>query len=76
MSGVAQQFIKTGHMGPEDFDPNEGAWAEYLHDKAFTFDRVFKDGNQYINVKSALRAAADAELGLDEVRAKDEREFM
>ena len=23
MSGVAQQFIKTGHMGPEDFDPNE-----------------------------------------------------
>ena len=70
MSGVAQQFIKTGVMGPEDWNPDEGNYIEVLHDQTFTFDRVFKDGQQYINAKlaggSPTKNAAIRELDLQQ----------
>ncbi len=71
MSGVVQQFIRTGLIGPEDFTPDEGAYIELLHGHTFEFERVFKDGSQFINVKkvggeSPLKAAAVKELGLEE----------
>lgn len=77
MSGVAQQFIKTGVIGPEDWNPDEGAYIEGLHDQTFTFDRVFKDGQQYINVKlasgSPTKNAAIRELDLQQ--QQDDSDF-
>ena len=77
MSGVAQQFIKTGVMGPEDWNPDEGNYIEVLHDQTFTFDRVFKDGQQYINAKlaggSPTKNAAIRELDLQQ--QQDDSDF-
>ena len=77
MSGVVQQLIKTGVMGPEDFTPEEGKYIDILHGHTFTFDRVFKDGNQYINVKlaggvtpPAVVRAAVKELDLENANAE------
>lgn len=67
MSGVVQQFIKTGVIGPEDYTSDEGTYIELLQDHTFTFERVFKDGNQYLNVRKAdspLKTAAVRELDL------------
>ena len=85
-SGVAQQFVKTGVIGPEDWNPEPGTWVEGLQDHTFTFDRVFKDGSQFINVKLAsgsapARTPTPAPLvnaavqQLDLARAEDETAF-
>lgn len=76
MSGVVQQFIKTGVIGPEDYTPDEGSYIELLQDHTFTFERVFKDGNQYLNVRKAdspLKNAAVRELDLQ--AQQDDAEF-
>ena len=83
MSGVVQQFIRTGLIGPEDFDPNEGVWVEQVQDHTFEFSRVFKDGSQFINVKLAESGAPRsttpvlnaAVKELDLARAEDEAAF-
>lgn len=68
MTATVQQFIKTGVMGPEDFTPDVDSYMEVLHDHTFEFERVFKNSNNYINVKlvggSSLKTAAVRELDL------------
>lgn len=69
MSGVVKQFIKAGVMGPEDWSPEEGQYIEAVQDHTFTFEKVFKDGAQFINARlasgsSALKTAAVRELDL------------
>ena len=76
MSGVVQQFVRAGVMGPEDFSGVADTPVPEIEGRAYTFERVFKDGNQFINIKTALRAAADTELGLEEATKKDTAAFL
>lgn len=77
MSGVVQQFIRTGLIGPEDFTNVVDTYIEQLHDQTFVFERVFKDGSQFINAKlasgSPTKNAAIRELDLQQQR--DDAEF-
>lgn len=74
MSGVVQQFIRTGVIGPEDFNPAEGTYMDQLQDKTFTFVKIFKDGKQFINV--SLVSVLDAAIKeLDLQRDGDEQQF-
>lgn len=73
MSGVVQQFIRTGLIGPEDFTNVVDTYIEQLHDQTFVFERVFKDGSQFINAKlaggSPLKNAAIKALDLENADA-------
>lgn len=77
MSGVVQQFIRTGLIGPEDFTNVVDTYIEQLHDQTFVFERVFKDGSQFINAKlaggSPTKNAAIRELDLQQ--QQDDSDF-
>ena len=76
MSAVVQQFIKAGVMGPEDFSSEPGTAVHEVEGRAYVMERVFKDQKQFINISTALRAAADTELGLEEATKKDTAAFL
>jgi len=67
MSGVFQQFVKTGVIGPEDFRDDPDVWYDQFRGQTYTFEKVFKDQKQFINVHpvNGVLAAAVKELGLD-----------
>lgn len=81
MSGVVQQFIRTGLIGPEDFSPNADVFYDQFKDQTFRIVKVFKDQKQFINVDlvgapSPLKAAAIKELSLEEQAKLDDAEFF
>jgi hypothetical protein len=80
MSGVVQQVIRAGFIGPEDFTADEGVFYDQLQNATVRIERVFKDGKQFINVDrvgdSPLQAAAKKELSLDEMQKLDDGEFF
>ncbi len=80
MSGAVQQVIRAGFIGPEDFTADEGVFYDQLQNATVRIERVFKDGNQFINVDrvgdSPLQAAAKKELSLDEMQKLDDGEFF
>lgn len=78
MSGVVQQFIRTNLISPEDFTNVVDTYIEQLHDQTFVFERVFKDGSQFINAKlaggaSPTKNAAIRELDLQQ--QQDDSDF-
>jgi len=73
--GIQRQFAFGGALSEGDEVQHEGESLPQLTDTSWSFERVFKDGKQYINAHPVSGVMQAAIKHLDLERDKDENEF-